>query len=293
MTETWLKVGPTQSAVKVVFKRINVWRGVGVARFMFTFEVNSKQQAVVGCPLWLGGRVEVLERHGHVRPYLATFQPQAQPVTLPQLGVDQTVQLTLDVTDRQLHLIEGHRVTGGLHLDIYLSGHAIQDGQYVPVSESQINHEISQSDWIALLEQAGYRRFLLLELEVPDTQTKPDLAEAVEYYAQAQRHYLGGEWRLIVESLRQSLASLVGKKADEEDQETDVAESLKALRKGSWNGQVGYQPRLEHVRQAAKFLCDLGAHPEADETLRRHAYAALLIVAGLLHAGSGSSSGSA
>ena len=228
--------------------------------------------------------MEVLERHGHVRPYLATFQPQSQPSVLPALGADQTIQLTLDVTDRQLHLIEEHRVTGGLHLDIYLSGHAIQDSQYVPVSESQISHQISQSDWITLLEQAGYRRLLLLELEVPNTQTQPDLAEAVEYYAQAQRHYLGGEWRLTVESLRQSLASMVGKKAGEEEQETDIAESLKALRKESWDGPVGYRPRLEHVRQAAKFLCDLGAHPEADETLRRHAYAALLVVGGLLHA---------
>lgn len=87
-----------------------------------------------------------------------------------------------------------------------------------------------------------------------------------------------------MESLRQSLASLVGKKADEEEQETDVAESLKDLRRESRNGQVGNQPRLEHVRQAAKFLCDLGAHPEADETLRRHAYGSLLMVGGLLHA---------
>jgi hypothetical protein len=75
MTETWLAVGATQSAVKVVLKRINVWRGVGVARFMFTFEVNSKQQAVVDCPLWLAGRVEVLERHGHVRH---TWRPSSR-----------------------------------------------------------------------------------------------------------------------------------------------------------------------------------------------------------------------
>jgi hypothetical protein len=134
------------------------------------------------------------------------------------------------------------------------------------------------------LSRLATARLLLLELEVPNAQTHPDLAEAVEYYAQAQRHYLGGEWRLTVESLRQALAALVGMKADEEEQETDVSESLKALRKESWNGQVGYQPRLEHVRQAAKFLCDLGAHPEADETLRHHAYGALLIVGGLLHA---------
>jgi hypothetical protein len=57
----------------------------------------------------------------------------------------------------QLHLIEENRTTGGLHLETYLSGNAIQDGQYLPVSESQISHEINQSDWITLLEQAGYR----------------------------------------------------------------------------------------------------------------------------------------
>lgn len=86
----------------------------GVARFMFTFELASEQQAVVGCPLWLGGRVEVLERHGRVRPYLAPFQPQAQPVTLPHLGIDQTLQLTLDVSDRQLQLVEENRSAGGI-----------------------------------------------------------------------------------------------------------------------------------------------------------------------------------
>jgi hypothetical protein len=52
-------------------------------------------------------------------------------------------------------------------------------------------------------------------------------------------------------------------------------------------GVVGHQLRLEHC-QAAKFLCDPGAHPEAGETLRRHAYAAPLIVGGLLHATPGS-----
>jgi hypothetical protein len=45
---------------------------------------------------------------------LQAFLP-ASSATLPQLGVDHTVQLTLDVTDRQLHLIEERR-PGGLHL---------------------------------------------------------------------------------------------------------------------------------------------------------------------------------
>lgn len=283
MSETWLTVGSTQSAVRVVLKRIGVRRGVGVSRFMFTFEINSKQQVVGGCPLWLAGTVEVLERHGRISPYLATFQAQAQPVSLPQLGVDQTVQLTLAVSDRQLQLIEENRSSSGIQLNIYLSGYAIQDGQHVPVGESQISHQISQSDWISLLEQAGYRRLLLLELDAPDPQAHPDLAEAIDYFAQARHRYLEGEWRLTVESLRQSLASLVGKKADDEEQAIDVQDAFRAVRKESRETHLGYKPRLELVRQAAKFLCDLGAHPEVAETRRHHAYGALVIVGGMLH----------
>lgn len=225
MSETRLAVGSTQAAVRVVLRNIGVRRGVGVARFMLTFEVASKQQAVADCPLWLGGRVEVLERQGHVQPYLAAFQPQVQLLSLPQLGVDQTLQLTLEASDRQLQLIEENRSAGGIHLEIYLSGYAIQDAQHVPVGESSISHQISHSDWISLLQQAGYHWVLLLELEAPDPHAHPDLAEAIDYFAQAQHRYLDGEWRLTVESLRQSLASLVGKKADDEEQEEGVVAS--------------------------------------------------------------------
>lgn len=211
--------------------------------------------------------MEFLEQQGQARPYRATFQPSQQPITLPQLGVDQTLQLTFDLTDRQLHLIHEHRTTGGLLLDIYLSGYAIQDGHYVAVGESQISHQIGQSDWL-LLEQAGYRRFLLLELEAPDLRSHPVQAEAMEYFIRAQRHYLNGEWRLTVESLRQSLSCLVGKKAEDEEHEIDVSEALRTARKAVREGQLGYGPRLELVHEAAKFLCVLGAHPEVAETRR-------------------------
>lgn len=120
-----------------------------------------------------------------------------------------------------------------------------------------------------------------MELEPPDPRTHPDLAEAISYFTQAQNRYLEGEWRLTVESLRQSLASLVGKKADDEDQEVDVQASIKALRNEARSLQVAYEPRIELVRQAAEFMCDLGAHPEVAETRRHHAYGALVIVGGL------------
>jgi hypothetical protein len=80
------------------------------------------------------------------------------------------------------------------------------------------------------------------------------------------------------------LASAVGKKAEEEDEETDVEGSLRALRNESRTNRVGYERRVELVRQAAKFMCDLGAHPEVAETRKQDAYAALVLVGGLLHA---------
>jgi hypothetical protein len=126
---------------------------------------------------------------------------------------------------------------------------------------------------------------LLLELDAPDPRAHPHLAAAIEYYMQAQQRFLEGEWRLTVESLRQALSSLVGKKADDEEQEADVPDAIRIARRESREGRLGYEPRWGVVRQAAKFLCDLGAHPEVAETRRHHAYGALVMVGGLLHAG--------
>lgn len=278
-----LQVGSTPS-VKVVIKNISPYRGVGLTRLLFTFEITTKQQAVVGYALWLTGRVELLNLPTQTRPYLASFLPQPQSLALPLLGIDHTLQLTVEITERQLQLIEEGR-TGGVQLYICLSGYVVQqDGQHVTISEVQFPHDIGQSDWLTMLGQAGYRRRLLLELDPPDPQAEPELAQAIDYFLHAQNRYLEGEWRLAVESLRQSLAALVGKKPDDEDREEDVQASIKALRGKAHSVVVAYEPRLELVRQAAKFMCDLGAHPEAAEARREHAYAALMIVGGLLHA---------
>ena len=277
-------IGSAQNAVRVVLQRIEPNRGLGVARLRFTFEVVSKQAEVVGCPIWIGGRLEVLHLPRHTMWHLASFQPTSQPLILPQLGGEHTLQLTLDVSDRQLQLIESRRAEGGLQFNISLSGYAVQDGQYVTIPDAQFTHNISQSDWLGLLQDVGYGKFLLLELEVPDREAHPELATAIDYYTEAQQRYAEGEPRLTVESLRQALAALVGKKADDEEQESDVEDALRTLRKQSRDVRIAYEPRLEQVRKAAKFMADLGAHPETAETRRRHAYGALLMVGGLLHA---------
>ena len=125
---------------------------------------------------------------------------------------------------------------------------------------------------------------MALQLEALDPQAHPEWAEAIDYYVQARHRFLEGEWRLTVESLPQCLASLVGKKADDEDQDSDIEGAIKTLRKESRDTAVGYERRLELTRQAAKFLCDLGAHAEIAETRHNDALGALVMMGGLLHA---------
>ncbi|AWK07668.1 hypothetical protein DDQ41_00630 [Streptomyces spongiicola] len=87
---------------------------------------------------------------------------------------------------------------------------------------------------------------------------------------------------MTVEALRQTLAALVGRKADDEDEAADATAAAEALREESMNTAVGYPARAEQVRLALKFMCDLGA-PEVAGTEKSNAYSALLMVGGLLH----------
>lgn len=273
------------SYIRVVMKQIFAFGGIGVTRLMFTFELSNKDRSSTGYPLWLGGRVEVQARGGN-HPYVGPLQPAtAQPINVGPYGQETTAQLTLDITNQQFWLIDDARVGGAVQMYLTLIGHAVVDGQHVAVTEQQqLNHQISQSDWLDLVRTAGLRRVLLLELETPDPQAHPELAQALDYYAKARSRYSDGDWRGTVESIRQSLAALVGKKAEEEDQDSDITEAINAAHKQSRNGNVGYAPRQELVRRAAKFMADLGAHPEVAETQKPDAYAALMIAGGLLYA---------
>jgi hypothetical protein len=270
------------SYIKTVLKTIQPWPGMGVTRLMFTFELTNKDQGSTGYPMWLGGRVEILARGGN-RPYAGRLESAtSQPINIGRFGTESSAQLTLDLTDHQLWLIDENRTQGMVRMFLTFTGHAVIDGQPVPVIDMQtLQHDINQSDWLDLIRQTGLKQTVILELEAPDPLAHPELANALDYYMQARTRFSEGDWRLAVESIRQSLAALVGKKADDEDQESDVKDAINEARKTQH--RLGYEPRRELVRRAAKFMTDLGAHPETAETRKPDAYAALMIGGGLLH----------
>lgn len=279
MTEGWINIDGTNNAVRLALTQVSAMRGIGLGQLHFTFEATAQSDVAAGLPLWLGGALRITSL-GAAGGHLSTLDAGQRPFILPDHGY-RTITVTADIGYRQFQLIEEARV-GGVTFVLDLNGYGLRDGNAAPCSVDYLEHKIGQSDWIALLESVGYRRVLLVEFDRPDAQASPALALAFTYFDQAEKHYLNGEWRNTVESLRQSLAALVGKKPDDEDQETDVLTAVKDLRKEANKVTVAYQPRYELVRRTLKYLCDLGAHPEVAETRKAHAHSALFMVGGVL-----------
>lgn len=75
---------------------------------------------------------------------------------------------------------------------------------------------------------------------------------------------------------------MVGRSTEEESTLDEMRAELRTQGKEAREGQVGYDARMELVRQALKFLADIGGHPEAGETQRVEASAQLHMVAGLM-----------
>jgi len=281
MNEAWIAVHAEHNAARLSVKSVGARRGVGVSQLFFRVEVATRKEIGEGKPLWIGGELGA-KNLGPTGSYLGALRTQIQPITLPERGGTKDVEFVTDLSDTQLQVIEDHR-TSSVVFDLDFAGHWLIDGSPIPFWSAHIEYEIKQSDWIAILEQTGYRRLLLVELDLPDTQQSGNRALALRYFAEARRHYLEHDWRHTVESLRQALAAIVGKEAEDEYTEEDVRASIRELRRAAGTRNVGYMERYEPVRTALKFLCDLGGHPEAGEASKTDAYAALLMVAGLLH----------
>jgi hypothetical protein len=282
VNETWLNLGTQSSGARLVIKRVNGARGIGHARLLFNAEVTNRDASLAGLPLSFRGRVDVLGVGGaDTAVHLASLAAFDREPVLGSPGVEDSFTLVADLDDRQLQIIEEHRIDA-LRLRLWLPGQTFREGRFEPFHANNIDYTVSQSEWLAILEQVGYARRHLVELDVPTPESDPKLAEAVAHFGQARRHYGEGEWRLCVESLRQCLAVLVGKQADDEDDISDVQAALKNLQKAKSDTKIGYNLRSELARQVLKFYCDIGAHPEVEETRRQHARAALMMVSGLL-----------
>lgn len=281
MNQTWVHIGEVSDAVRLDLDKVQGSSGLGVMQLRFHVEAACRKDEAAQRALWFEGFLYA-QGLGSSSGYIGRLFVEQSPVTVQKVGTTSTFTLVADIDHRQLQVIEEHR-TGALTFRLQMTGTTMRDGHLERLGVGSFEYEVTQSDWVAHLEQMQYRRLLLIELDVPDVSRSAEYGAALNWYRGAEKHYLSQEWRLTVESLRQTLAALVGKKADDEDEEADVAAAAKALRNESRKTDVGYPPRAEQVRLALKFLSDLGAHPEVAETTKVEAYSTLLMVGGLLH----------
>ncbi len=253
MNETLVHIGTQPGAVRLVVTQVTGAQGVGLARLMFNIEITTKHSLAKGCPLLFNARLEVLGLGGPDRamPFAALKLLDRVPV-VQDVGAHDAITLVADIDDRQLQIMEEHR-DGAQRFRLWLPGMTFREGRHEPFYATNVDYTVSQSDWIAILEQVGYTRRFLVELELPNPQSNPKLAEAIGYFGEARRRYMQGEWRHCVESLRQCVAAIVGKKPDDEDELSDVQAALKEARNSKASERIGYERRGELIHQTLKF----------------------------------------
>lgn len=172
---------------------------------------------------------------------------------------------------------------GGLDLVLNLRFETMDPQNVITRGSGQLQpHKFVRDAWLDGLRQVGFRNVQVIELEVIDSSANPALAQAIEFFKQAQSHYFNGEYRAVAESLRQSLGAIVEMSGDEEIDPEQLGRDLGDLQKDARSSKIGYPPRFEQVRRALKFAADLGAHPEAGDTNRLDALAQLQMSASLI-----------
>jgi len=263
VVETWVVLFGNNS-LSIEADRVSIRPGLGRHQLVVPLNVRATRPEAADHIIAVNGQVSVTGLDGG-GGYLGT-SPRTPGMRL-YANSKLTVSLLVDVDPGQIDAIE-HRGSSGFALNIALEVLATNlDGTASEVGGGTISdHPVTREDWLTILEQTKYRQTMLVELVLPDAQAAPHLAKALGYLADARRRSLEGEHRLTVESLRQALASIKNMSPDEEDDTETVMAALKAARSQAQTTTVGYRERYELVRQALKFLSDLGAHPEAAET---------------------------
>jgi hypothetical protein len=109
----------------------------------------------------------------------------------------------------------------------------------------------------------GYRKTLLLEIPMPDSDAPEELRKAVEHLRQAQDLMIHGRYREAVGACRDVLDSLGAGLADEQDQPPEAV-------RGWFEGTRGLDKagRVRLARRALKVLTHPARH--ADEVSARH-----------------------
>ena len=163
----------------------------------------------------------------------------------------QSVPLSCDLDRARVEAIEEIRGGGHLALDVSIQGR-FGDGSPYGGNEPFV---VNQGVWIDALAEMGYRRTLLIEVQVPDLHAQPELAKAIADLEQAQRHMTLGHDRDAVGSLRDALEQVTLAFGDDDKVPADLDRVLFANSKS-----MNKAERLRVLRRALKLVTHPARH---------------------------------
>ncbi|MBJ7604586.1 MAG: hypothetical protein JF888_15630 [Candidatus Dormibacteraeota bacterium] len=168
--------------------------------------------------------------------------PNHLPLSAYDFVHEQRVTMTFDLDRRRLEAIEDIRNGGDFQLNLFIYSTLEDTSGNLNQQQLQASTTVNQGVWVRVLEQLGFSRTLLLELEVPSSAGDPGLAAAVVQLQKAQNALIQGEYRDAVGACRDVLEEVSKAVGDDRVQlggkpvrELDKAERLVQLRQALKN----------------------------------------------------------
>ncbi len=190
--------------------------------------------------------------------------------------------LALDLPPPGLEAIERVRAGGELDVQVTVFGRVWKAGAESENGRDTKHLRVNQSEWASLLAQIGYRDTLLLEVAVLDSETHPDLAEAVDRLREAREEFQRGQYRKTVEACRHVLEALGHELGDGQGNTANLRAMIDRTT------ELPKDERLMIMRRSAFVMACLAAHSKDLVTIRttwdRHdALGMLTVTAGMVH----------
>lgn len=171
-----------------------------------------------------------------------------------------TILYELLLTPSALEAVERLRGGGPIQFRLKIQAHLTR-GDEAFAANDDVQCSVSQSDWIAVLEQMGYRKTLLLELPIPqgDEGSVPQ-----RHLETARSHMLRGHYEDAVASCRKALEGWTTQRA-----EVDAVKKARETKRTASRSLTLFDRELL-LRDAATNFADLAHH--ADEVASAESY---------------------
>lgn len=172
-----------------------------------------------------------------------------KPFTVSQYASKLGVLFDLPLTQQAMEALERHRSGLNVSLSVKLQAE-VRCGVEVQPGWADLTCTFNLSQWLEVLDQAGYGRTLLFEVPIP---TEPaGLGSAIEHLEVARRFLVSGHHSEVVAKCRMVLERLT--------QELNEEQAFKAARDSHRTDRTAPQRELL-MRQAALDFSHLAHHP--------------------------------